>query len=247
MNKIIISFVLILCSIVCNAQTFELLDSNNNNIGGTDHYELSTGIMLSETKFHIKNISLRTAEYSAKTFEIANTTGSDLQVCFGSACYIAYSGDTSIQYFSDSKSLQSDEIDLSFKVAPFAFSWSAGDSATWRVTIFDILNPNDSASAIITWKVNSVSINEIRENEISLNAYPNPVVNDLTIDYTISAFANNARIEIQDITGKKIKRFAISNKQGQLFIDLKNYNSGIYFSTLIVNDQNILTKRIIKH
>ncbi len=233
---------------LASAQTFQIMDHYDVSIEGTSHYERGSLQALSETKFHVKNLTSSLATYSAKVYEIANTPASDLQICYGSNCFTADDGVSGPQTNIGNVSLAGGAIDSTFKAAPFTFTWVAGDSARWRVTIYNVSNPNDSSSAIITWKEGfPVSIKtEVSKNDVKLSAYPNPVSSLLTVNYNIDTDASaDVAIDVYDVVGKKVTSHKVMNNKGQVQLNVSDFNSGVYFYSLNVNGQAIKTERII--
>ena len=237
-----------LASAQTSAQAFQLMDHYDVSIEGTSHYERGSLMSLSETKFHIKNLTSGLATYSAKVYELANPTSADLQICYGSNCFTADDNTPGPQTNVGTVSLAGGAIDSTFKVAPFTFTWAAGDSARWRVTIYNVSNPNDSSSAIITWKEGfPVSIEtEVSKNDVKLSAYPNPVSSLLTVNYNVDTDASaNVSIDVYDVVGKKVTSHKVVNNKGQAKLDVSAFNAGVYFYSLNVNGQAIKTERII--
>lgn len=230
---------------VASAQTFQLMDHNNVDIGGTNHYEYGSALDMSETKFHVKNLSGSTASYTCKVYEISNQPNTDLQVCYGSNCYTGAASTSGAQAVGGSASVASGATDLTFKVAPFTFSWAAGDSATWRVVIYNVSDVNDSAAAVITWKVNPTSIDELSANSVKFSAYPNPTSGDLTVNYNIDVEDANNTLAVYDVVGKKVKSYTLLKNKGQLKLNVSDLNPGVYFYTVNVNGKALKTERVI--
>ena len=71
----------------------------------------------------------------------------------------------------------------------------------------------------------------------SLKAFPNPVVNDLTVQVKLPA--GNARIQVLDVTGRLVKEQAVrsSGNTVSVLINMSGLKPGAYF--IRVNDQNI--------
>jgi|GEM_PF-3398110 len=234
---------------VVSAQTFQLRDYQTDaSIDGMSHTERGTVQELSETKFYIKNLTGSTAVYSAKVYEISNPKASDLQVCYGTNCFTADDGVSGAQTNTGTVSLAGSQKDTTFKVAPFTFTWGSGDSAVWRVTVYNVSNANDSSSAIITWKEGfPVSIKqEVSQNDVALSAYPNPASTILNVNYNIDTDVSaNVSIDVFDVVGKKVTTHKVVNKKGQVRLDVSGFNAGVYFYSLNVNGKAIKTERII--
>jgi hypothetical protein len=88
--------------------------------------------------------------------------------------------------------------------------------------------------------VSTVGINESKQNVTSI--YPNPTNGIFTVEF--STIENGARIEIYSVVGQKIIIRKVT--KNQTIIDLSNYDNGIYF-VKTQDDNNVVTKRIIKH
>lgn len=222
-----------------SAQTFQIQDHLDNSIEGTNHYEYGSNLYLSETKFHVKNISGATATYSAKVYEIDNPKGSDLQVCFGSNCF------TSSQTITGTVNLGAGNTDTTFKAAPFTFAWGVGDSATWRVTIYNVANPNDSSSAVITWKENSTSINDLQSKDVAYKLYPNPATDVLKISYAFEGTVVNPVIEVFDVLGQKVATHQLVSQSGVLKLNVSNMKAGVYFYSIRSGNETLKTERVM--
>lgn len=90
-----------------------------------------------------------------------------------------------------------------------------------------------------------LSVVEFDKNNVNLSVYPNPVLDNLTINYNIAGDFNNAAIDVYDVLGQKVKTYILSNKKGQLSINAGELNSGVYFYTIKVGNKSIRTERVI--
>lgn len=142
-----------LSTIISSAQ-IELLDTNENTLP-SQIILYGTALELSETKFHIKNNNLTTDSIDVKVTEISNPMSSALQVCFGVNFYSANPNITTAQNFGSAE-IASGSTYNDLKLAPFSFAWGLADSATWIVTAYNKLNPLDSSSVTIVWKVPTI-------------------------------------------------------------------------------------------
>lgn len=232
---------------IASAQTFQLMDHNDVSIDNTSHYEYGTTLYLEGTKFHVKNLSLGTATYSCKVYSISHSTTSDLQVCYGTNCFTADELNMGVQTNSGFVTIAGGGIDTSLKVAPFTFIWGAADSAVWRVTVYDVSNPTDSSSAIITWKEGfPLSIkNEISKESVSFAVYPNPTSDNLTINYKIDANVTVVSVDVFDVVGKRVLTHKLTGAKGIVKVDVSNLNSGIYFYAINADGQTLKTERVI--
>lgn len=86
----------------------------------------------------------------------------------------------------------------------------------------------------------AVGINQLEDN-IVFKTYPNPVINNLTVE--VAPKYSNDFIVINDVLGKEIKRVAIDNNP-KFKINLNNLSKGVYYVSLEQNGSKILTNRI---
>ena len=90
--------------------------------------------------------------------------------------------------------------------------------------------------------------NRIRENTFkNLLVYPNPVENNLTINFS-SVILSNLVVKVVDINGKIIINLPniIAYGNNSYSIDVSNLHSGIY-SIVVQNGENYVTQRFIKN
>jgi Chaperone of endosialidase/Secretion system C-terminal sorting domain len=74
---------------------------------------------------------------------------------------------------------------------------------------------------------------------------PNPFNSATTIEYAVPADQTNAAILIFNFTGETIKEFKLSDAKGSITIQAAGMPKGIYFYALVVNGQEIITKKMI--
>ncbi|MCB0704724.1 MAG: choice-of-anchor B family protein [Saprospiraceae bacterium] len=87
---------------------------------------------------------------------------------------------------------------------------------------------------------------EIQRDEFALDAQPNPVSDELTIFYQISAPDAQKRIEIHDISGRLIWYEDLSFSSGQLLLPVNTFASGVYFISLLSDGKRSPAKKFIK-
>ncbi|MCB9364694.1 MAG: T9SS type A sorting domain-containing protein [Flavobacteriales bacterium] len=254
MKKTILFNLSLFFAIGLSAQSFQLMDHNDVNIGGTEsnpptHYEYGDAAELGLTKFHVKNLTGTTKNFAVKvTLEYVPYSLSDLAVCFGTACYSASASVSSTQIINGGvgEDLAGGASFVDLKIAPVTWPWvaPATDSCVWVVTIFDSANPSDGQTARVIWRDNSTftSVNEIDVDNIKLNTYPNPASNNVTIDYSIS---KNGSLIMHDLVGKEVARYSLVKNANKLNINVNNLKSGVYFYSVMIDNKVLKTERLI--
>jgi len=91
-----------------------------------------------------------------------------------------------------------------------------------------------------------LSINKLSSNNIDFSIFPNPVLDDLTINYSIKGGnTTNSTIDLYDVLGQKIETYNLKSNKGSLKINVGNLNAGIYFYAVKVNGEIIKTEKVI--
>jgi hypothetical protein len=236
-----------------SAQSFQLLDHNDDDISGTTHYEYGDAVALDSTKFHIKNLTGTSKNFAVKVEKVYNnyTLCGSLAVCFGVDCYSGAGGTSGIQIINlgSGDVVAANSIYTKLKIAPQTWCWNdcASDSAEWIVTIYDETNPLDEVTTTMIWRcgVAPVSVNEISKDAIQLNAFPNPAITGLAIRYTIDVNFDNAVIDLYDMLGKKMSSKVLNDSKGKVDLNVESLNAGVYFYAIKIDGQTIRTERVI--
>jgi hypothetical protein len=74
--------------------------------------------------------------------------------------------------------------------------------------------------------------------------YPNPVADQLKLRYTLPKNYKIAEIKIHDIEGKLLQEFKVTDTFDFIYLT-SNYNNGMYFYTLLVDEKTIKTEKIV--
>lgn len=74
--------------------------------------------------------------------------------------------------------------------------------------------------------------------------YPNPANGQLKLKYELPAGYKTACIKVQDLQGKEIETFRVTNAFDAIYLP-ENYNSGLYIYSLIIDDKVVKREKII--
>lgn len=77
------------------------------------------------------------------------------------------------------------------------------------------------------------------------DVYPNPVVDHALVDYTILNEQVKAKIIIHNILGNNQGEYELTSTENLLRIPTDDLSAGIYFYTLYINDEGVLTCKIV--
>ena len=168
--------------------------------------------------------------------------GSYEKFCWGPICY-NYGADESSSNEGFIVSIPQNQADSTF-IAYFYPNDVVGIS-TIEYCFHPVGNENIGSCATITYVVSATAdVNEIIEQSSHSVVYPNPVIDNGMIDYSIPTGAKG-EIVTRDITGKEVVRFTSLTSNGVVIIDGAELTPGLYFSTLEVNGIATSTKRFV--
>jgi hypothetical protein len=75
--------------------------------------------------------------------------------------------------------------------------------------------------------------------------YPNPFNGKSIIEYSLPEDEQNASIMIFDLTGGLLKTINLQDKSGQIVISSDEFKPGMYLYSLVVRNDEIMTKKMI--
>jgi len=93
-----------------------------------------------------------------------------------------------------------------------------------------------------------VGLNELAKNTASVQVYPNPATDIITVDFVLNQ-TSDVSINITDVTGKVINAGTnLSGKKGanSTSISTTNFDAGVYFVNVNLNNEIIIKKITIK-
>ncbi len=96
--------------------------------------------------------------------------------------------------------------------------------------------------AITTWEESNIAINDVTENEIAVNLYPNPSTGLVNIELSGSV-NDGVNIEVYDILGNLVKAEYLSSVH-RTAIDLSAQESGLYFIQIRTSNK-VITKKLM--
>jgi len=77
------------------------------------------------------------------------------------------------------------------------------------------------------------------------NVYPNPASNQISFDYAFPAEVRSAGIQLSNMLGQKVKFMEINPASQKVTLSVSDLNEGLYFYTLLINNQVAKTNKII--
>lgn len=199
-----------------------------------------SGMIIIDT-LDVKNVSSATLDIICVREIIENIEGSVNTFCWGGQCFPPFVDTSSTPTTIEPQALS---IEFSGDHDPNGF---VGVTKV-KYTFYDMANPDDHAIIYVNYDASEAnSVNDYIEPYILSKAYPNPANNFVSIDYNLE---NNtgAHLAIFNLLGSKVKEVPLNNTFGTLKINTSDFVEGIYFYSLLINNEASQThKLIIKH
>lgn len=229
------------------AQSFHILDIANANVTGT-----------------MVTVQISANNTFVEDFKIKNTTGNNITykverifltppVCSGNDIYFCAAGQC---FPPDTATVQTSTQDVilanqTLPSGPNTFGIQAdyivGPTCCAEDVMYKVINinnPSDFSTITIRYQC-LVGVDDLSTlNNFSL-AYPNPTTSKFTVKYDIKENSDNNKIVIYDLLGKVVKEKVLINKQGVVEVDVTNINSGTYIYSLVVDDNAIISRKLV--
>jgi len=190
-----------------------------------------------------KTILLHNEASTPKTYLLKNIRGSigssqKMRVCFGDQCF-------------DPKK---DLAKVAVKLAPgeiytdFYLEFDLGISET--MGSFELVFVNSEALrdlfvvearyAVTSDPKAAFSHKDVKLSEI----YPNPSNRVAQLDYTLVNPKVKAKISVTSFIGNPIAEYELNSNNNSLVINVSDFQPGVYFYTLFVDNKNVVTKKL---
>jgi subtilisin-like proprotein convertase family protein len=133
--------------------------------------------------------------------------------------------------------------------APYSYLWSNGSSLEDAAGLlpggyYVIITGNSGCTDSLYFTVNyATSIDELSTNWF-VNIYPNPTKDEFTLDYNFNT-PSNVKFFVSNILGEIVHQDLITNKSGEVKVDVRKMNPGIYFLQLISKNKRETLKLVI--
>ena len=190
-----------------------------------------------------KTVLLHNESSQPKTFLLRNIKGSigssqKMRICLGDQCY-------------DPKK---DLAKVMLKLAPgeiytdLYLEFELGIAET--LGSFDLVFVNSEALREFfvveaKYSVSSESKADFSHKDIKLgDIYPNPSNRVAQLDYTLVNPKSKAKITVTSFIGNPIAEYELDPTRNSLVIHVADFQPGVYFYTLFVDNKNVVTKKL---
>lgn len=190
-----------------------------------------------------KTVILQNESNQSKTYFLKNVRGSigssqRVKICLGDQCF-------------DSKK---DLAKISLKLAPgeiytdLYLEFEMGIAETrGNFDLFFVNKENIRENFVVEarYEVTSALSLDFLHKDITLSEiYPNPSNQVAQLDYELVNPNAKARIAINSFIGNPIAEYELDPQRNSLMINVSNFQPGVYFYTLFVDNKNVVTKKL---
>lgn len=230
MKSWVIIVLLLISSLTGLTQNFDLIDRQEN-------FRTPVGETL-QIPLKIKNTSDKPQFYIVLKLQSDLSSNQKAYFCLDKKCL-----DPSINEFS--KKIEPGEtINLNYTI-------EGGISPGQNSIRFQVF-PKGSPQEITEYAV-SVAIHEKNDKPVLFQSkditiqdvYPNPVQDQAFIDYRIHSEDVKAKLVIHNILGKPMNEYELPFSESRVKLQTEEFTSGIYFYTLYLNNNGVLTRKLI--
>jgi len=122
-----------------------------------------------------------------------------------------------------------------------------GDSACFTITYTDKSPPDSTYGRVTVGDMCLVGIDDVYPDNTNAlrNAYPNPAVNYVAIQYTLKKGVADAHLELRNMLGSIIKTIEVKGSVGKVILAVDDLNKGVYFYSLIADGKNFGSQKLI--
>ncbi len=189
----------------------------------------------------IKNISDRTIYVFVDRIEKVVGSTQSTNFCWGDECYDA----------------EVERLPLSRRIDPgetsdaFISVLKSGLVEGYSTVKYDIYTRSDRESIIsheVTYSVEGEHNSQVLYSSDALifnEVFPNPVREFAIINYKVTDPDTDAKVLLHNVLGRIVGTYELPVLEQVLKIDTKEFNPGVYFYTLFVDGDGILTKKLI--
>lgn len=112
----------------------------------------------------------------------------------------------------------------------------------------NVANPDDYTDLEISISVTERTIEGVLYSSDNLelsDVFPNPVSETAVFNYQLKDNSKEAKIVIHNVLGSVAGEYILSSFENRLKVDMENYNPGVYFYSLYLDNEGVATKKLV--
>lgn len=256
MKKTLLSIVISVLTLTAFAQDIRIVDPSGNNIIGDTVYldEAVDTTLAFEQSFENKGFStIYNSGNDAITialirYEETIVPGTGDALCWGNTCYNEVQN-TPVWVIGDTVRVAPGDTagSLLGGFVTYHYPHNKVGNSTYRYEFYDLNRPLNTPSELyVQYRISyltSINENILKSNQVSI--YPNPAINLVTINLDANIAGKSKLVQVKDLTGKLVLNSSFLMNSNKLNLDVSALESGIYFVNVLVENNNMVTKKLI--
>jgi hypothetical protein len=229
-------FITILCALAISissfAQKIQLIDASEE-ITATSGSKVYNKLKIKNTSGELMRLAVSIADS-----ELA--ASQDVSLCYNGNCLDASGNNLDIITLLPGTT--TNDLELRF---------TAGldeSESSIKYLFVDIDHPKEAITHTFNYKVRTAAPNGIMYTGKGIsvsNAYPNPVTDLATIDFSMESAFKDAKIIFYNVLGDKVLDVPLNQFDSNIKIPTDNLKVGVYFYTLYLENKGMVTKKLI--
>lgn len=190
-----------------------------------------------------KTVILQNESNQAKTYFLKNLRGSigssqKVKICLNDQCF-----DPKKELSKISIRLAAGEI---FTDLYLEFEMGISETrGSFDLFFVNVENIRENFVVEARYEVASGSATDFTHKDINLSEiYPNPSNRIAQLDYDLVNPKAKAKISINSFIGNPIAEYELDPERNSLVINVTDFQPGVYFYTLFVDNKNVVTKKL---
>lgn len=248
MKKTLLLFALLVANVtfLLAQSSLQLIDEAGNavepdavfKVRSTDLHEWQ----IETAPFSVKNISAADVTVQLKRETIEAVEGTTNDFCFAGNCFSS-SVDFAVPLAGLTIAAGATTATIDAFTAHYQPYEQEGITLV-KYTFFNMADENDAVSIIVDYYVGpNVGITEY-DSEATLSAYPNPVSDMITIDYSVKT-QKNVRLAIYSINGQKQYEQSLQSAESTVIVSVADYPKGVYLYRIEGDDYQTKYAKIV--
>ncbi len=123
--------------------------------------------------------------------------------------------------------------------------WNILPIGTTIPMVYTFSDGHEQYTFNVNFTYNPESVEDFSAANIFSNAYPNPANNTVSFDYNMPFDVNSASVSIFNMMGQEVVKQNLNVSASRVDINVSDLNEGVYFYSLIINNQTVKTNKFV--
>ncbi|MBU1009432.1 MAG: T9SS type A sorting domain-containing protein [Bacteroidetes bacterium] len=187
----------------------------------------------------VKNNKTDLVSMKVRRVEKQVAAGTWNQLCWNGICYAPSVSESQYAILGAGES-----------TAPDSFSAHYAPSGVYGTSVIDYVfynsaNESEKITLTVYFSAFGASVEDLMSRSSFSNAYPNPANQRVSFDYNFPVDVKTASVKVFNMLGKVVLEQVITDRSGKVQLSLNELTDGVYFYTLVLNNQAAKTQKLV--